>query len=94
MVCFFRPHYAGRSERRGNSDLPGWTEFLLASVRLASSSLLVEQGSRNQDQRIDISGNVELTARPNLLPEWRVQPNLSAFVTIGQASVGPHGHEV
>ena len=44
-------------------------------------------GNRNQEQRVDISGNVELTARPSLLPAWRVQPNLSAVVTIGQASV-------
>ncbi len=44
-------------------------------------------GGRSQtEQRIDISGNVELTARPSLLPGWRVQPNLAAVVTIGQAS--------
>ena len=34
-----------------------------------------------------IRGNVELTARPNLLPGWRLQPNLAAQVTIVDASV-------
>ena len=32
-------------------------------------------------------GNVELTARPNLLPGWRLQPNLASQVTIVDASV-------
>ena len=52
-----------------------------------SPSLLVDTDSGTSEQRIDISGNVELTARPSLLPDWRVQPNLTASVTIGQASV-------
>jgi hypothetical protein len=44
------------------------------------------QTDRTTEQRIEISGNVELTGRPSLLPEWRVQPNLTASITIGQAS--------
>jgi hypothetical protein len=44
------------------------------------------QNERASEQRIEISGNVELTARPSLLPDWRVQPNLTASVTIGEAS--------
>jgi hypothetical protein len=49
-----------------------------------------QQQSKTQneqtEQRIEISGNVELTARPSLLPDWRLHPNLAASVTIGQAS--------
>ena len=48
-----------------------------------------QSGSRTEqssEQRVEISGNVELTARPSLLPGWRLQPNLTALVTIGQAS--------
>jgi len=44
------------------------------------------QAQRSSEQRVDLSGNVELTARPQLLPDWRVQPNLVANVTIGQAT--------
>jgi hypothetical protein len=44
------------------------------------------QTEQSTEQRIEISGNVELTARPSLLPDWRLQPNLVASVTIGQAS--------
>jgi hypothetical protein len=44
------------------------------------------QGERTSEQRADISGDVVLTARPVLLPEWRVEPNLTAQVAISEAS--------
>lgn len=44
------------------------------------------QTERTSEQRAEISGNVELTARPSLLPGWRIQPNLVAQVTIADAS--------
>jgi len=39
------------------------------------------------DQRAEVSGNVTLTARPNLLPGWRLEPNLAVQVTIADASL-------
>ena len=46
------------------------------------------QSAQNEsDRRIDVRGNLELTARPELLPGWRVAPNLVSQVTIGDASI-------
>jgi hypothetical protein len=46
------------------------------------------QSAQNEtDRRIDVRGNLELTARPELLPGWRVVPNLVSQVTIGDASI-------
>ncbi len=39
------------------------------------------------DQRADIRGNVAVTARPALLPTWRIEPNLTAQVSIADASM-------
>ena len=55
-----------------------------------------EQGAqspteRTAEQRADISGNVMLTARAMLLPGWRLDPNLVAQVTIGDASLSLMG---
>jgi hypothetical protein len=49
------------------------------------------QGEKTSEQRADISGNVVLTARPTLLPEWRVEPNLTAQVAIADASANFFG---
>jgi Domain of unknown function (DUF4403) len=43
------------------------------------------------EQGAQLSGNVVLTARPNLLPEWRVQPNLAAQVSIADATISIMG---
>ncbi len=44
--------------------------------------------SQNEtERRVDIRGNVVLTARPEFLPGWRVQPNLVPQITIADASV-------
>jgi hypothetical protein len=55
-----------------------------------------EQGAqssteRTAEQRADINGNVMLTARALLLPGWRLDPNLVAQVTIGDASLSLMG---
>ena len=39
------------------------------------------------DQRADIRGNVTVTARPALLPAWRLEPNLTGQVSIADASL-------
>lgn len=42
---------------------------------------------RALDQRADIRGNVFLSARPALLPNWRLEPNLAAQANIGDANL-------
>jgi hypothetical protein len=42
---------------------------------------------RALDQRADMRGNVLLAARPTLTPNWRLEPNLQAQATIGDANL-------
>jgi hypothetical protein len=51
------------------------------------------QGDRSAEQRIDISGNVVLTARPTLQADWHLKPNLAAQVTISDASISFFGRK-
>jgi hypothetical protein len=46
---------------------------------------------RTTEQRAEIAGNIMLTARPMLLPGWRLDPNLASRVTIGDASLSIMG---
>lgn len=46
---------------------------------------------RTTDQRAEIAGNIMLTARPTLLPGWRLEPNLASRVTIEDASISMMG---
>ncbi len=43
------------------------------------------------DQRADIKGNVTVTSRPSILPNWRIEPNLAAQVSIADASLSVVG---
>jgi Domain of unknown function (DUF4403) len=55
------------------------------------------QGSQSQqqtDQRADIRGTVALVARPSLLPEWRIEPNLTARVAIADATMSVFGMQI
>lgn len=42
---------------------------------------------RALDQRADIRGNVTVNAKPALLPNWRIEPNLSGNVAIGEGGM-------
>ena len=42
---------------------------------------------RALDQRADIRGNITLNARPAILPNWRLEPNLSGQANIGDANL-------
>jgi hypothetical protein len=42
---------------------------------------------RALDQRADIRGNVTVNAKPALLPNWRIEPNLSGQVAIGEGGM-------
>lgn len=53
-----------------------------------------QPGAQNQtdkDQRAEFSGNVTLTARPDILAGWRLSPNLAAQVSIADASLSVMG---
>ena len=39
------------------------------------------------DQRAEVRGNILLSARPTLLPNWRLEPNLTAQANIGDANL-------
>jgi hypothetical protein len=39
------------------------------------------------DQRADLRGNATATARPAIVPEWRIEPNFAAKVTIADATI-------
>ncbi len=43
------------------------------------------------DQKLDIAGNVTVTAKPALLPNWRIEPNLAANVALADRSVNISG---
>jgi hypothetical protein len=47
-----------------------------------------------QDQRVEFAGNVVLTARPSILPGWRIAPNLTAQASIGDASLSIMGMQL
>jgi hypothetical protein len=49
---------------------------------------------RALDQRADIGGSVNLLARPALLPNWRLEPNLTGQANIGDANLSVIGVKI
>ena len=43
------------------------------------------------DHKLDINGNVTVTAKPTLTPNWRIEPNLAANVTLADRTVNISG---
>ena len=43
--------------------------------------------TRVLDQRADIRGNVAVTSRPALMPNWRIEPNLNGSVSIADGGM-------
>ena len=46
---------------------------------------------RALDQRADVRGNVTINVRPSILPNWRLEPNLSGQANIGDANLSMMG---
>ena len=46
---------------------------------------------RALDQRADVRGNVTINVRPSILPNWRLEPNLSGQANIGDANLSVMG---
>lgn len=49
------------------------------------------RGNQPIDQRGNLRGTVTMTARPAILPAWRIDPNLSAQVSLADASTSIMG---
>src|SRR3954469_17740311 len=49
---------------------------------------------KNVNASAEIKGNVAMTARPQLSPNWRVEPNLTAQVNLGDTSLSVAGVRV
>jgi hypothetical protein len=49
---------------------------------------------KNVNASAEIKGNVAMTARPQLSPNWRVEPNLTAQVNLGDTSLSVAGIHV
>jgi len=82
--------FADSSGLLGQSgDLQGLLGSLLGGNAAPSPSQ--EQGGKGQEQRAEVRGAVTLIARPSLLPNWRVEPNLTSQVTIADASLSVMG---
>jgi len=46
---------------------------------------------RTLDQRADVRGNITMNARPAILPNWRMEPNLTGQANIGDANLSIAG---
>ena len=54
-----------------------------------------QQGSQYVGEGgLDLRGNVTMTARPALLPAWRIEPYLTSQISVGEASVSVLGANV
>ncbi len=46
------------------------------------------------DQRAEVRGNVAVTARPAITPAWRIEPNLTAQVSLGDSALSIAGFKI
>jgi hypothetical protein len=53
-----------------------------------------QQSERSSEQRAALRGDVVRTARPTLLPDWRLQPNLRSQITVDDASITVMGSKL
>jgi hypothetical protein len=84
----------GGSGGQGGSPFsapPGFPTFNLPGMRPPASGARDQRDQRSEDQGVDIRGNLQLSARPHLRPEWRLEPNLTSQVTIVDASLSIMG---
>src|SRR5271165_6537030 len=85
----------GQLDNAGSGLLgsPGGLQDLLGSLLGGNSPPpdKKDQSQRTLDQRGDIRGSVTLITSPVLLPQWRIEPNLTSEVTIDDASLSLMG---
>jgi hypothetical protein len=64
---------------------------------LLGSNVAKQIGSvniKNLNASAEIKGNVTITARPKIAPNWRIEPNLAAQVNLGDTSLSVAGARV
>ncbi len=85
----------GRQPGSSGDNLPGQSgnlQNLLGSLfRGNPAPDRQDQTDRTSDQRAEIRGSATLIARPVLLPQWRMEPNLTSEVAIADASFSVMG---
>ena len=81
------------STGEGRSGAGGNLQDLLGSILGggARSPDRPDQPDRTSDQRAEIRGATTLVARPVLLPQWRMEPNLTSEVSLADASISIMG---
>ncbi len=67
-------------------DLSGLIGNLLQNFGRGPDGRSERPSDRSIDQRGNLRGNVTMTSRPTILPAWRIEPNLSAQVSLADAS--------
>ena len=60
---------------------------VLGSIGGSTGRQLNELAGKTFDQRAELQGSVAVTSRPTILPTWRIAPNLTAQVSIGDVSM-------
>jgi hypothetical protein len=82
--------FGGPSGLLGRSgDLQGLLGNLLGGS--PGSAPRGRQEGRTQEQRADVRGTATVIAHPSLLPDWRVEPNLTSQVTMSDESLSVMG---
>ena len=86
------PH---RADRRQVGNTVGTVTGALGGI--VNEQLGKQVGSltgRMLDQRADMRGNITLNARPQILPNWRLEPNLAGQANIGDANLSVAGARI
>jgi len=68
-------------------QLGGALGAVLGSIGGSTGRQLSELAGKTFDQRAELRGNVAVTARPAILPTWRIAPNLAAQVSVSDISM-------
>ena len=70
-----------------SGQMGGALGAVLGSIGGNTGRQINELANKTFDQRADVHGNVAVTARPTILPSWRIAPNLAAQVSISDVSM-------
>jgi hypothetical protein len=76
------PGFHGPPGFPGSFGGPGETQQKATPQRNTDQQ---KQSDNAADQSVEFNGQITLTTRPVLLPEWRLEPNLAAQAVIGEA---------
>jgi len=86
----------------GNLEITGHTATQAGDITGSITSLLDgaigknvgQLASKVLDQRTEVRGQVSVTSRPALTANWRLEPNLTAQVTLGESALSLAGSKI